>query len=303
MRKLALKISVFAMMAGVSLAPHIASAHQEKAQGPLITTEKLSDNVAVLFGRGGNIAVSHGADGTVLIDDQFADMTDPIKKAVADLGADEVKYLINTHWHGDHSGGNENFGNAGAIIFAHENVRIRMANDQMRGERVIAASPKAALPVITYDDGIKLHLNDDVIHVIHMPDGHTDGDSIIYWEKANIIHMGDLFFNKVTLPFIDLSSGGDVYGVLRASEMALQLANDDTKIIPGHGPMANKADLQEYSAMLVSIIAVVTQQIAEGKSLKEIQEMKPAAKWDVNPNAFIKGDAFIEAVYKSLMPK
>jgi len=265
-----------------------------------IKVEKLADGVAVLFGAGGNIGVSYGPDGTVLIDDQFAPLTPKIQAAIKSLGAQPVKYLINTHWHFDHSGGNENFGKAGALIMAHDHVRERMmAGANVAGRDVAPAAP-IALPVITYHHGLKLHLNGDVVKVIHMKHAHTDGDSIIFWKKANVLHMGDLYFNKVTLPFIDLNSGGNARGVLAAAEKALTMVDDQTKIIPGHGPMATKADLAVYRDMMKSVIGAVEKAQADGKSLKQVQAMKPAAKWDTNPKAFIKGDAFVEAVYKSL---
>lgn len=265
-----------------------------------IKAEKIADGLAVLFGAGGNIGLSYGPDGTVLIDDQFAPLTSKIEAAIAALGAEPVKYLINTHWHGDHTGGNENFGKAGALIMAHDHVRDRMTKEAKFGNRTIPASPKAALPVVTYHDGIKLHLNGDEVQVKHMKHAHTDGDSIVFWKNANVLHMGDLFFNKVTLPFIDLNSGGNARGVLAAAEKALEIANDDTKIIPGHGPMATKADLMSYRDMVKEVILAVENARSEGKTLEQIQAMKPAAQWDTNPEAFISGDAFVEAVYKSL---
>lgn len=265
-----------------------------------IKVQPLGDGVAVLFGAGGNIGVSYGPDGTVLIDDQFAPLTPKIQAAITELGAGPVKYLINTHWHGDHSGGNENFGKAGALIMAHDHVRERMLGIQKSGRGNDPASPKEALPTVTYHDGIKLHLNGDTVQVKHMKHGHTDGDSIVFWKKANVLHMGDLFFNKVTLPFVDLKSGGNARGILAAAEKALKIVNDETKIIPGHGPMANKADLVAYRDMMKSVIDAVEKAQAAGKSLEQVQAMKPAAQWDGNPKAFIKGDAFVEAVYKSL---
>lgn len=265
-----------------------------------IKTQSLADGVAVLFGAGGNIGVSYGPDGTVLIDDQFAPLTPKIQAAVTALGAEPVKFLINTHWHGDHSGGNENFGKAGALIMAHDHVRERMLGIQKTGRGNDPASPKEALPTVTYHDGLKLHLNGDDVHVMHVKHGHTDGDSIVFWKKANVLHMGDLFFNKVTLPFIDLKSGGNARGVLAAAEKALKISNGDTKIIPGHGPMATRTDMIAYRDMLKSIIGAVEKAQSEGKSLEQVQAMKPAAKWDTNPDGFIKGDAFVEAVYKSL---
>ena len=254
----------------------------------------------MLFGAGGNMAVSHGADGTVLIDDQFAPLTPKIEAAVAGLGASPVKYLINTHWHGDHTGGNENFGKAGAIIIAQDHVRDRMASPQVRGTRTIGPSPAAALPVITYHDGINLHLNGDRVRTTHLKHAHTDGDSVVQWEKANVIHMGDTFFHQVTLPFIDLDSGGSAKGLLAGIGKVLTMIDDKTVVIPGHGPVATKADLVIYRDMLASVIAAVEAGKAAGKSLVEIQATKPAARWDTNPDAFIKGDAFIAAIFKSL---
>jgi cyclase len=268
----------------------------DRFAGVEITAEPLADGVAVLFGAGGNIGVSYGPDGTVLIDDQFAPLTDKIKAAVKDLGAGPVKYLINTHWHYDHTGGNENLGQTGVLIMAQDHVRDRL----LKGNDTVPPAAPEALPVITYHDGLKLHLNGDEIHVQHMKHAHTDGDSIVFWKKANVLHMGDLFFNKVTLPFIDLSSGGNARGILAAADKVLAMVDDNTKIIPGHGPMANKADLTAYRDMMKTVIAAVEQAQGEGKSLQQVQEMKPAAQWDVNPDAFIKGDAFVEAVYKSL---
>jgi cyclase len=265
-----------------------------------IKAEPLADGVAVLFGAGGNIGISYGPDGTVLIDDQFAPLTPKIQAAIADLGAEPVTYLINTHWHGDHSGGNENFGKAGALIMAHDHVRERMLGIQKSGRGNDPASPVEALPTVTYHDGIKLHLNGDEVQVRHMKHGHTDGDSVIFWKKANVVHMGDLFFHKMSLPFIDLNSGGNVCGVLAAAEKVLTMVNENTKIIPGHGPMATKADLIAYRDMLRTVIGAVEKAQGEGKSLEAVQAMKPAAQWDINPDAFIKGDAFVEAVYKSL---
>ncbi len=258
----------------------------------------------MLFGAGGNIGVSYGPDGTVLIDDQYAPLTEKIQAAVTGLGATPVKYLINTHWHGDHSGGNENFGKAGALIFAHDNVRIRLAQGATSGAgtpraRVIPPAPPVALPVVTFHDGLSLHLNGDTVRTIHMHDAHTDGDSVVYWKNANVIHMGDLFMNKVSLPFVDLASGGDVRGFVVAADKVLAMTNAETKIIPGHGPMATRADLQAWRDLIADVIGKVEAGIKAKKTLVQIQAMRPAAAYEVK-DAFIGGDAFVEAVYKSL---
>ncbi len=279
-----------------------ASAQQDFSKIEM-KVEMLAPGVAVLFGAGGNIGVSYGPDGTVLIDDQFAPLTPKIQEAVAKLGASPVKFLINTHWHGDHSGGNENLGKAGAIIMAHDNVRVRMAAGSTAGTRPVPPAAKVALPVVTYEQGIKLHLNGDEVRTFHMQNAHTDGDSVVFWKAANVVHMGDLYFNKVTLPYIDLNSGGNAKGVLAAAEKVIGMTNAQTKIIPGHGPMATQADLIAYRDMLKTVIGAVQSGIKAKKTLAQIQAMKLAAQWDVNPDAFIKGDAFIESVYKSLISK
>ena len=258
-----------------------------------IKTEQVAPGVAVLFGAGGNIGVSYGEDGTILIDDQFAPLTGKIKTAVAALGAQPVKFLVNTHWHYDHTGGNENLGKDGVLIMAHDNVRVRMAAGQ--GDQKPAA--KAALPVVTYADGLKLHLNGEEVRVVHMPAGHTDGDSIVHWTKSNVIHMGDLFFWKMSFPFVDASSGGNVRGVVAAADKALAIADDQTKIIPGHGPVATKADLQQYRDMVAQIIGKVEAGIKAGKTLEQIKAERPADGYGVKVDGFIIADKFVETVY------
>jgi cyclase len=259
----------------------------------------------VLFGAGGNIGVSYGEDGTILIDDQFAPLTPKIQAAVSGLGAQPVKFLINTHWHGDHSGGNENLGNAGAVIMAHDNVRVRLAAGAVSGAgtsgaRTIAAAPRIALPVITYAEGLKLHLNGEEVRVIHMPAAHTDGDSIIHWTKSNVIHMGDLFMLQVSFPYVDRDSGGDVRGFVAAADKVLAIANDQTKIIPGHGAIATKADLQNHRNMIASVISKVEAGMKAGQTLDQIKASNPTDGFGVNPKGFITADRFVETVYNNI---
>jgi cyclase len=265
-----------------------------------IKAQELAPGVAVLFGAGGNIGVSYGDDGTVLIDDQFAPLTGKIQSAVASLGAQPVKFLINTHWHFDHSGGNENLGKAGAIIMAHDNVRVRMAAGATVAGNVVPPAAKVALPVITYAEGLKLHLNGEEVRVIHMPAGHTDGDSIIHWTKSNVIHMGDLFMLQISFPFVDVGSGGDVRGFVAAADKALAIANDQTKIIPGHGAIATKADLQNHRNMIATVIAKVEAAIKAGKTLDQIKASRPADGFGVKADGFISADSFVETVYAQL---
>jgi cyclase len=275
------------------------AAAQQDLSGVVIRTETAAPGVSVLFGAGGNIAVSHGPDGTIVVDDQFAPLTTRIQAAIAALGAEPAKYLINTHWHGDHTGGNENFGVAGTIIMAQDHVRDRMSTQQSGRFASQPPSPAAALPVITWHDGIQIHLNGG-IRTMHMPHAHTDGDSVVWFRGANVIHMGDLFMHRFSLPFVDLDSGGNVRGFVTAANRVIDIANDETVIIPGHGPLARKADLIAWRDMIVEVTGVVERERAAGKTLEQIVAMRPAARWDVNPDAFIKGDAFVTAVWRSL---
>jgi cyclase len=265
-----------------------------------IKTEQLAPGVAVLFGAGGNIGVSYGEDGTTLIDDQYAPMTGKIQAAVTALGATPVKFLVNTHWHGDHSGGNENLGNAGAVIMAHDNVRVRMAAGGKIGGNAVPPAAKAALPVITYADGLKLHLNGEEVRVISVAPAHTDGDSIVHWTKSNVIHMGDLFMLQVSFPFVDRDSGGDVRGFVAAADKVLAIANDQTKIIPGHGAIATKADLQNHRNMIATVIAKVDAGMKAGQTLEQIKASNPTDGFGVNPKGFISADRFVETVYNNL---
>ena len=293
------KLSITLVLA-TSLVSTAAIAQQQDFSKVEIKPEQLAPGVAVLFGAGGNIGVSYGEDGTVLVDDQFAPMTPKIQAAVAALGATPVRFLINTHWHFDHSGGNENLGKAGALIMAHDNVRVRMATDQKTRFGDMKASPKVALPVITYADGLKLHLNGEEVRVIHVPAAHTDGDSFIHWTKSNVIHMGDLFMFGFSFPFVDVGSGGNVRGFVVAADKALAVANEQTKIIPGHGALASKADLQNHRNMIATVIAKVEAGIKEGKTLEQIKALKPADGFGIKTDGFITADAFVETVYSQV---
>ena len=268
-----------------------------------IKVETLAPGVSVLFGAGGNVGLSHGEDGNVLVDDQFAPLTEKILAAVKSVDPDPVKFVINTHWHGDHSGGNENLGKAGAVIVAHENVRRRMSVEQFsKAFGSTPASPRAALPVVTFGEGVTLHLNGDDVEVIHVRNAHTDGDSFVYWRKADVLHMGDVFFHKMSLPFIDLDSGGSIDGEIAAVRKALEIATPATKIIPGHGPVATRAQLEEYLAMLSDVRGKVAEAIGQGKTLQQIKASNPAKPYEIE-KAFISADAFVETIFASLSAK
>ena len=271
-----------------------------------ITTETLAPGVHVLFGAGGNIGVSTGADATVIIDDQYAPLTAKIVAATAKLSPHPIKFVINTHWHGDHTGGNENFGKDGAVIIAQDNVRTRMASDQFIAamKSTVKASPAVALPVVTFDSSTTLFFNGEAIRAVHVAPAHTDGDSIVLFTKANVIHMGDTFF-AIGYPFVDLSSGGDVRGVVAAADKGLALGNATTRYIPGHGKVNDRAGLVAYRAMVAGSIAAVEKAMAGGKPVEAVIAAKPTAPWDAQwGNGFIKPDDWVRTIYASVrMPK
>jgi glyoxylase-like metal-dependent hydrolase (beta-lactamase superfamily II) len=263
-----------------------------------IRVEQVAPGVAVLFGRGGNIGLSYGADGNAIIDDQYAPLTERILAAIRTLDPDPIRFVINTHWHGDHTGGNENVGRTGAVIVAHDNVRRRMSMEQVVRGETVAPSPSGALPVVTFTQGLTFHMNGDDIRVVHVQHAHTDGDALVYWTRANVLHMGDTFFNGM-LPFVDLDSGGSIDGAILAVEAGLAIANDGTVIIPGHGPVAHRADLVRYRDMLVSLRDQVRRAMRAGRTLDQIKAMRLADRYGP-PTAFISPDAMIETIHRSL---
>ena len=258
--------------------------------------------IYMLVGKGGNIGVSAGADGVFMIDDQFAPLTDRITAAVAALSDQPIRFLVNTHWHGDHTGGNENLGNQGVLIVAHDNVYERMSGDtEIAAPNTVApGSPKVALPVITFNDNVTFRLNGEEISVVHYRNSHTDGDSVIHFRNADVIHTGDIFFNGF-YPFIDVSSAGSVDGLISSIKTLLALTDDNTRIIPGHGPLSDKQGLQGYLEMLETVRDRMNKLIAEGISLEEIIELKPNADYDAAlGNGFINPEQFLRILYSDL---
>ena len=289
------------MLCVASLAVTPAAAQDQDFSKVEIRVEKLAPGVAVLFGAGGNIGVSYGEDGNVIVDDQYAPLTDKIVAAIGTLDPDPVRFVVNTHWHGDHTGGNENFGKSGAVIVAHDNVRQRMSSEQVirAFNMTVPPSPKAALPVVTFGNGATLHLNGDTLHLLHAANAHTDGDTLVHWMKGDVLHMGDTFFHRETFPFLDIGSGGSIGGLIAAADKGLELAGPNTRIIPGHGPLATRADLTAYRDMLVDIRGKVAAGLSAGRTLAQIQADKPAGRYGM-ADGFIKPDQFVEAVYNSL---
>jgi cyclase len=282
-------------------APLSALAQQDFSK-VVIKTEKLAEGVWMLTGAGGNIGVSAGADGVFMIDSQYAPLTDKIKAAIVGLSAQPVRFLFNTHFHGDHVGGNENLGKTGTVIVAQDNVRKRMSSEQFMKafNQKVPPSPAAALPLVTFVDSLSFHVNGDDIEAFHVPPAHTDGDAIVYFRKANVLHMGDTFFNGM-YPFVDLSSGGTIAGMIGACDRGLSMGDAATKIIPGHGPSGNKADLKAFRDMLVATRDAVAPLVKAGKTLDEAKAAKPTAALDEKwGKGFLKPDVWVSIVYTDL---
>ena len=268
-----------------------------------IKAQKVSGNVYMLEGAGGNIGVSVGDDGILIVDDQYAPIADKIKAALKGIADKKLRFILNTHWHGDHTGGNVVFGPEAPII-AHDNVRKRMSTEQ-RSEifkRTTPAAPKEALPVVTFNQNLTVHFNGEEIRAIHYPHGHTDGDSVIFFTSSNVVHLGDNFFAG-RFPFVDLDSGGNVEGLTKNIGEIIEKIPAGAKLIPGHGPLSTIDDLKTYHNMLLKTSDIVRQKISSGKTLEQIKTEGLPDEWKSWGTGFIKTDLWLEIVYKSLTAK
>ncbi|MGH8495223.1 MAG: MBL fold metallo-hydrolase [Gammaproteobacteria bacterium] len=269
-----------------------------------VTLEEVGTGVYMLTGRGGNIGVSIGEDGVFLVDDQYAPLTPAIREALAEVTDEPVRFVLNTHWHEDHTGGNEEFGKGGSLVIAHENVRKRLAAGQIMnylGQEInVPPASGAALPVVTFDNAVTFHINGDEVHAFHVLSAHTDGDSIVHFRKADVVHMGDTYFNGF-YPYIDASSGGSLRGMIAAADRALELVGEDTAVIPGHGPLSNRQELESYRDMLVEVHERMGELIDEGLSLEEIQARAPTAEFDAEWGDGSIGPAqWVEMIYRMM---
>ena len=265
---------------------------------------KVSGNVYMLQGAGGNIGVSVGDDGILIVDDQYAPLADKIRASLKDIAADKkLRFILNTHWHGDHTGSNVVFGPEAPII-AHDNVRKRMATEQKSEffKRTTPASPKEALPVITFNHNLTVHFNGEEIRAIHFPQGHTDGDSVIFFTTSNVVHLGDDFFAG-RFPFVDLESGGNVEGLTKNIAEIIDKIPAGAKLIPGHGPLSTVDDLKTYHNMLIKTTDIVRQKIAAKKTLDQIKGEGLPDEWKSWGTGFIKTEMWLEIVYRSLTAK
>jgi cyclase len=283
-------------------APMAAQANYDTVK---VQTIPAGPGMYMLLGAGGNIGLSVGDDFAFLVDDQYAPLSQKILDAVKAVTSKPIRFLVNTHWHGDHSGGNENMNSAGVIIVAHENVRTRMSSEQFIAafNSKVPASPKGALPVVTFTESVAFHSGGETIHVVHVPPAHTDGDALVHFVRSNTIHMGDNFFNG-RYPFVDLSSGGSFEGVINAVNAAMPYVNDSTKVIPGHGPLAGKKELVAYRDVLTKIRDNVAALIKAGKTKEQVIAAKPSAEWDATwGTGFMNPAAFLGIVYDSMKKK
>jgi cyclase len=267
-----------------------------------IRTTDLGHGLYMLQGRGGNIGVSAGPDGVVLIDDQFAPLAPKIQAAIAAISDRPIRFVLNTHWHGDHTGGNENLGSGGALIVAHHNVRKRLqAGGFMEAFKSdVAPAPASALPVVTFGEDASFHVNGLELAALHVAPAHTDGDAVVFFRGANVVHLGDLYFNGL-YPVIDWGSGGHIDGMIAALDRLLPMIDDADRIIPGHGPLSNKAELRAYRELLATVATRIKQLMKQGKSLEQIKAAKPTAEYDeVWGKKYFKPDDWVEVVYRGL---
>jgi glyoxylase-like metal-dependent hydrolase (beta-lactamase superfamily II) len=267
-----------------------------------VKAEKVAEGIWMITGAGGNIGLSAGADGAFLIDDQFAPLTEKIKAAVASVTDKPIRFLINTHYHPDHVGGNENLGAGGTLIVAHENARKRLNmewfNETFRSQ--MKPLPATALPVVTFTESVTFHWNGEEIRAFHVPPAHTDGDTAVYFAKANVLHTGDLQFNGL-YPVIDYAAGGSIDGMVAACDRLMAVIDEKTKVIPGHGPLTNEAGLKEFRDMLATVRDRVKPMVAAGKSIDEVRAAKPTADFDAKwGGGFYKPDVWVGIVYASL---
>lgn len=298
-----MKFALLALVLFVTIPVHEKHRQQPDWSKVQIKSTKIAGNVYLLEGAGGNIGVSVGADGILIVDDQFAPLADKIRVSLKTLGQGKLRFILNTHWHGDHTGGNAAFGSETTIV-AHDNVRKRMSTEQ-RSEffkSTTPASPKEALPVITFDQSLSVHFNGEEIRAIHFPNGHTDGDSVIFFTTSNVVHLGDDFFSG-RFPFVDLESGGSVEGLTKNIGELITKIPADAKLIPGHGPISTLDDLKAYHRMLVETTAIVRDKIAAKKALAQIKSEGLPAEWNSWGTGFIKTDMWLELVYLSLTTK
>lgn len=282
-------------------APFLASAQNDWSQVE-VKNNPVEGNISFLTGAGGNIGVLYGPEGIMIIDDQFAPLSGKISETIGTFTEGNLKFVLNTHYHGDHTGGNENFKTAGATLVGHDNVRRRMSEDfkdEIR-DRVVEAKPSSFWPVITFSTDLTFYFNNEEVQLIHVASAHTDGDALVHFKTSNVIHAGDAFV-RYGYPFIDVAGGGSIDGIIDAQKKILELSNEDTKIIPGHGALATTAEVKELLKMLEETRGIVATAKSGGKALEDLIAEKPFAAYHDRWNgSFINSDLFVQLIYESL---
>ena len=278
-----------------------AAAQQQDFSKVEIKVQKVQGTVYMLTGSGGNIGVSVGDDGIVIVDDEFAPLAPKIKEALKSISTKPIKFILNTHFHGDHTGGNVVFSKDAPII-AHDNVRNRLAAGTKSSGRETPPAPADALPIITFNDTATIHVNGEDIRAVHFPNGHTDSDAVIFFTKSNVVHMGDdLFFAQ--FPYIDLDNGGSVRGLIKNLEAIYPMLNDNTKLIAGHGSLSDKKALREWINMLEGTVAIMNEAIQKGKTLEQVKEEKTLVAWSNWDQGFMNLEKYEEQLYRELSKK
>jgi cyclase len=295
------KILLMLLVCTTSVFAHGDDSHSEQTQEVTVKTTNVKGNIYMLQGRGGNVGVSVGTDGILTVDDDYKELSGKLKDALKELGNEKPRFIFNTHWHGDHTEGNLFFGKD-SIIVAHANVRMRLMQiNSIFGSKTVPY-PASALPMITYDQSLSIHFNGEEVKAVHFANGHTDGDSVIFFKKSNVVHLGDHFFVE-RFPFIDLENGGNVAGFTKNIGELLKMIPADAKLIPGHGRLSTIEDLKSYHQMLVETSDIVQKMLKKNKTLDEVKKAGLPEKYKTWGGGFIKTDFWIETLYKSYSMK
>ncbi|MGH8251980.1 MAG: MBL fold metallo-hydrolase [Steroidobacteraceae bacterium] len=284
------------LLLGIAVAPQQAPQFERE-----IKTTRLADNLYLLEGAGGNVAAFTWNEGVLLVDDKIAPVSAELRKAVAAISPGPIRFVVNSHWHPDHRGGNQSLAGDGSVIVAHENVRRRMSVENFIEvfDRRLPPSPPEALPVVTFTKDVRFHLGGEEISVVHVDPAHTDGDSFVRFRQANVLHMGDCYLNG-SYPVVDYSTGGSFTGTIAAADTALAMIDEATRIIPGHGPVARSGDLRQWRDMLATILERVRNAVAAGRTLAEIKADRPSKEWDDRfPESFVTSDHVVEEAYRA----
>jgi cyclase len=280
---------------------HGDNSHFDNRQDVTVKVTKVSGNVYMLQGRGGNIGAITGPEGILIVDDDYKQVSEKLREALKELGSATPRFIFNTHWHGDHTEGNEVFGKQSTIV-AHANVRKRMMDPPMIFGEKTAPYASYALPIVTYTEKLSIYINGEEVRAVHYPNGHTDGDTVVFFVNANVVHLGDDFFVK-RFPFVDLDSGGSVQGLINNIASLIKTIPADAKLIPGHGPLATLDDLKSYHQTLVETANIVQKAMKAGKSLDEIKKAGLPEKFKEAGSGFIKTDLWLETLHRSYSKK